>query len=159
VVTVNVATYSNMWAASLTLEQHEQTCGYWYTVKSGGSMPHTAFATRAGLDRWAQERGLALEDSFPAVRGEAGWSAIAGEYRVRSHGVFLGDDTYDMGPGGFYLLRPVLATTAVSNGQYTLALITEEHGMRVVNTLNPNVRDRVVFDYHRTAVLMGQREG
>ena len=142
-----------------TPESRERTCGYWFTVTSG-AMAHTAFATRAGLDRWLAERGLRLETGLPDA-GISGFTPVIGEYRTEMHGQWLGDDYRDgMGEGGFYSLRPVLATAALSNGRWTLALITEDvDGIRTVHTLNPNVKTRVEFARPRTDVLMGQREG
>jgi hypothetical protein len=146
--------YSNLWATSLTREQHERTCGYWFTVTHGPGTAHTAFATRAGLDRWLSERGLSLENDLPEA-GTWGNTRIAGEYREESHGEFVSDDYRDgMGEGDFYSLRPVLATQTWSNGRITLALITEEDGIRTVHTLNPNVKTRVEFDHHKTRELM-----
>jgi hypothetical protein len=140
-------TYDKLFATSLTAEQHEQHGPYWYIV-TNGSMSHTAFETRAGLDRWMEERGLALEGELPAA-GTWGTARVLYGYREAMHGEFLTDDYADgMGPGEFYSLRWVLATAAMSNGQYTLALATEDSaGVRTVHTLNPNVRGRVVFDW------------
>ena len=152
-------TYDKLFVTSLTPEQHERTCRYWYTV-TNGAVAHTAFETRAGLDRWLSERGLRLENDLPeagtlAAEGVEGSTRIIGEYHTEMHGEFLTVDPRDiMGPGYFYSLSPVLATSAMSNGQYTLALITEEGGVRTVHTLNPNVRDRVIFDHNRTRELM-----
>jgi hypothetical protein len=147
-------TYNRLFAASLTAEQHERTCGYWFTVTSGYATAHTAFATRAGLDRWLAERGLTLASDLPEA-GTSGFTPVEGEYRTASHGEFLSDDPADaMGPGDFYSLRPVLVTAELSNGDYTLALITEEDGVRVVNTLNPNVRSRLVFDHGSMAAAL-----
>lgn len=145
--------YSSLYVASITAEQHERTCGYWFIV-TNGSMSHTAFETRAGLDRWMSERGLTLESEL-AEAGTHSFTRILGEYRTVSHGEFLSDDFRDgMGPGDFYALRPIAATAEMSNGSYTLALITEENGVRTVHHLNPNVRDRVVFDHFPTRTLM-----
>jgi hypothetical protein len=148
--------YGDLWATSLTPEFHERTCGYWFAVTSYGSTAHTAFATRAGLDRWLSERGLSLENDLPAA-GTAGTTRIVGEYRTESHGEFVSDDCRDgMGEGDFYTLCPaaVMVTAAMDNGDYTLALITEEGSVRTVHTLNPNVRTRLVFDRKRTDQLM-----
>jgi hypothetical protein len=146
--------YDKLFAHSLTPEAHERTCGYWFTVTSG-AMAHTAFATRAGLDRWLSERGLSLENELPAA-GSPGTTRIIGEYRDETHGEFLSDDFRDgMGEGDFYSLRPILATATWSNGRITLALITEDaDGIRTVHTLNPNVKTRVEFDSPRTDKLM-----
>jgi hypothetical protein len=138
--------YDTLYATSLTPEFHERTCGYWFTVTSYGGTAHTAFATRAGLDRWLNERGLALENELPAA-GTAGFTRITGEYRTESHGEHLSDDYRDgMGEGDWPPDSPVAATAAMSNGRYTLALITEENGVRTVHTLNPNVKTRIEFD-------------
>jgi hypothetical protein len=130
---------TSLWATSLTEEQHEKTCGYWYTVTSG-AMAHTAFATRAGLDRWMWERGLTLDTDLPE-QGEFGTSRINGTYRSCSH----------LDPAEFEMVRPVLATAELSNGDYTLGLVSEDDdGVRTVHYLNPNVKTRLVFDYRRT---------
>jgi hypothetical protein len=147
--------YDNLYAYSLTPEQHERTCDYWFNV-TNGAMAHTAFHTRAALDRWLTERNLTLENELPEP-GTSGSARIIGEYHTESHGVRLhqpGEEWVGMGPGDFYNLRPIAAMPTLSNGEYTLALVTEEDGVRVINTLNPNVRSRVVFDYRRTAELL-----
>jgi hypothetical protein len=152
-IMVYMQTYSQLYAASLTQEAHEKTCGYWFTVTNAATA-NTAFATRAGLDRWLSERGLSLEGELPAA-GTYGGTRIIGEYRTASHGEFLSDDFRDgMGEGDFYSLNPIAATAEMSNGDYTLALITEEDGVRTVHTLNPNVKTRVEFDRRKTDALM-----
>jgi len=149
VVTPYRRSYGNLWAASLTAEQHERTCGHWFTV-THGAVAHVALATRAGLDRWLEERGLSLEKSLPEA-GTHGFTRITGEYRTASWGELLGDDPCKgMGPGDFCSLHPVAATAVMDNGDYTLALITEEDGIRVINYLNCNVRSRVTFDRRST---------
>lgn len=146
--------HGNLWAASLTQEAHERTCGYWFTVTSG-ACAHTAFATRAGLDRWLSERGLSLAGELPEA-GTSGITRVVGEYRTESHGEFVSDDYRDgMGEGeAWSSLEPVVTTAAMSNGRWTLALVTEADGVRTVHTLNPNVKTRVEFDYRETAALM-----
>lgn len=142
-----LTTYANMHATSLDAEQHERTCGYWYTVTCGASA-HTAFETRDGLERWLAERGLSLAKRLPAIRGTFASTPVTGYYRAISHGEFLDDwPAGGMGSGEFYSLVPVLATAVMSNGRYTLGLVTEDgDGVRTVHTLNPNVHTRVVFD-------------
>jgi hypothetical protein len=55
----------------------------------------------------------------------------------------------------FYALQGE-RTRSLSNGDYTLAIITtDEDGTRTVNDLNPNCRDRKVFDYAESRALMG----
>jgi hypothetical protein len=150
---VYTQTFDKLFATSLTPEQHERTCGYWFTV-TNGAVAHTAFATRAGLDRWMTERGLTLENELPEA-GTWGTTRVLYGYRSALHGESLSDDLADgMGPGDFYSLQPVMATAAMSNGAYTLAFITEEDGIRTVHTLNCNVRSRVVFDRKHTAAWL-----
>lgn len=145
--------YDQLYATSLTPEFHERTCGYWFTVTNGATA-HTAFATRAGLDRWMSERGLSLESDLPEA-GTSGTTRILGTYRAESHGEFLSDDPREsMGEGDWSSLRPIMATATLSNGDYTLALITEEDGVRTVHTLNPNVKTRFIFDRRKTDALM-----
>lgn len=151
--------HGNLWASSLTQEAHERTCGYWFTVTSG-ACAHTAFTTRAGLDRWLSERGLALEGELPEA-GTWGNTRIVGTYCAESHGDFVSDDYRDgmVEDEAWHSLEPVLATAALSNGDYTMALITEDAGgVRTVHTLNPNVRTRVVYDRKNTAAWLATAE-
>ena len=117
-------------------------------------MAHTAFATRAGLDRWLSERGLSLENDLPEA-GTFGTTRVLGTYRAASHGEFVSDNPRDsMGEGDWDSLQPIMSTATLSNGDYTLALITEEAGVRTVHTLNPNVKTRVVFDRKEAAAWL-----
>lgn len=144
--------YDKLYATSLDPEQHERTCGYWFTVTNGATA-HTAFATRAGLDRWMSERGLSLENDLPEA-GTWGTTRVLGTYRTESHGEFspTEDNPYRMVEGDNWdSLQPIMSTATLSNGDYTLALITEETGVRTVHTLNPNVKTRVVYDRKETA--------
>jgi hypothetical protein len=44
----------------------------------------------------------------------------------------------------------------LSNGDWTLAIITkDEQGIKTVHTLNPNCRDRPVFDYRESRAMHG----
>ena len=88
--------YDKLYATTLTREQHERTCGYWFTVTNGATA-HTAFATRAGLDRWLAERGLSLENELPEA-GTWGTTRVAGQYCTESHGEFSAteDNPYRM---------------------------------------------------------------
>ena len=106
--------------------------------------PHTAFADRAHLQRWADERGLTLPD-LPA-KGEWAWGNISGEYQTEMHGDAASFDA---------LRAKARHTVTLSNGDYTRALITEENGLRVIHYCNPNVREREVFPYHETRKRIG----
>jgi hypothetical protein len=147
------AKYAGMQVTALTPEQHERTCNYWYTVTCGATA-HTAFTTKRGLLRWLDERGLTLGGELPEVTGEFATMPVTGEYYSKSHGEFAPaeDNPYRMVAGDeFGALEPVVTTSALSNGAYTLALITEQDGVRTVHTLNPNVRGRITYD--RASIL------
>lgn len=133
--------HENLTVSRLTEEQHRRTCGYWYTVHNG-AMPHTAFATRAGLDRWMRERGLSLSGSLDEVPS---WCRINGAYRTNSH---LHDaDSFEQLDGE--------RSRTLSNGDYVVAIITlDGDGLRTVHTLNPNVRSRKVYDYRESRLMM-----
>lgn len=165
--------YSGLQVTALTPESHEKTCGYWYTV-TNHAVPHTAFATKAGLMRWLDERGLMLGGELPETRGEPATIPVVGEYRDASHGDF--SPTEDEGAGGLYrmvedddwwALQPVVITAALSNGRWTLALITEDDGdrdgeivrVRTVHTLNPNVRTRLEAADHAAMRALMDGEG
>lgn len=134
--------YRNMQVTALNEEQHERTCGYWYTVTCGATA-HTAFATRAGLQRWMTERGLALAGELPEVTGEWATMPVIGEYYSMSHGRFVPDHDHMMvADDAWYALQPAIITAVMSNGSYTLGIITEKSGVRTVHYLNPNVKTR-----------------
>lgn len=138
-----IRSITGLHVAALDPVVHERTCGYWYAVTSR-AMAHTAFTTRAGLDRWLRERNLKLRDYLPE-RGEFGHSAIDGAYYEHPH---LDVDEFEA-------ILPVLLTPVMSNGDYTLGLVSEDmDGIRTVHYLNPNVKTRLVFDYKRTRELM-----
>ena len=134
-------TYRGLHLATFTPEQHERTCGYWYAISSH-STPHTAFRTRLALMRWLEDRGLAVLGHVPDA-GTWGSNRVEGEYREQMH------MSYD----AFYALEGQ-QTRAMSNAQYTLAIITmDDDGLRTVHTLNPNCQDRPVFDYRASQAL------
>lgn len=134
-------THTALRVSRLSLDYHLRTCGYWYTVTCG-AFAHTAFATRAGLDRWLQERGLRLAGKLDE---EPSHCEVIGTYRTNSH---LHDaDTFESLQGD--------RTRTLSNGDWVLAIITQdEDGIRTVHTLNPNVRTRKVFDYRESHAMM-----
>lgn len=152
-----VQVYDKLRASSTTEEWRENVgrTPYPYIV-TNGAMSHTAFMTRAGLDRWLSERGLTLENDLPE-EGTFGTTRVLGTYRDESHGMFsatedephrmIEDDTWGK-------LRPVLATAVGSNAEYTLGLITEERGIRTVHYLNVNVKTRIIFDRKNAAAWL-----
>jgi hypothetical protein len=134
-------THDALHVARLDQKAHERTCGYWYTVSSH-STAHTAFVTRAGLDRWLAERGLRLAGPLDEVPSHC---PITGSYRTTSH-------LYDA--ASFPELEGE-RTRTLSNGDWVEAIITHDaDGLRTVHTLNPNVRDRTTFDYRESHRLM-----
>jgi len=125
----------NLSLACLTPEQHAQTCGYWYCVQTD-CMSWTAFATVEGLNRWLEERGLTLSEPLPPAKTHQ-WQTIIGEYIEASH------MSYDE----FYALEGK-RTKVLSNAAYTMGIITtNEEGLKVVNFLNCNCKDRTVYEY------------
>ena len=130
-----MSAHTKLWLCSLTPEQKARTCGYWYVVTDGAS-PHTAFQTRAALTRWLELCGLSLSAALPP-EGEYSSARLVGTYAKEVH------LSYDE----FWALNPIVEARALSNGEWTLARITEEGGIRTVHTLNPNCRHRPKFDY------------
>ena len=138
-----INTYGNLYVCALNAEQHARTCGYWYTVTTGYATPHTAFATRQGLARWLEERGLTCE--IPTAvqpedygKGLTNYAVIVGTYRRHSH------MSYDE----FYALPVFIRTKVLDNGDYTLGIITnDEDGVRTVHHMNCNCHDRIEYEY------------
>jgi hypothetical protein len=135
-------TFDAMHLVTLEYEAHKRTCGYWYLIQNHASA-HTAFARRESLMTWLAERGLSLSADLP----EHGiWSCqrINGKYSTESHLDY-----------NAVMARPGVETRAMSNGQYTLAIIDEVDGVRCVHTLNPNCKRRPVFDYAESRAIYG----
>jgi hypothetical protein len=119
---------------TLTQEQHEKTCGYWYLVHESHG-PHTAFRTREALMRWLSERGLALTKPLPS-HGEHSFQYIEGNYARRY--IRSVDDIVSCIENQILIL---------DNAEYTDAYVTHEDGLRVVNIVTRG-NPRLVFDYH-----------
>jgi len=119
--------------STLTQEQHEKTCGYWYIVQDMHG-PHTAFRTREALMRWLSDRGLSLTRPLPG-RGEHSFQYIAGNYARRYVG--------DMNQIEAQIEDRILV---LDNAEYTVGYITHEDGLHVVNIVGPG-NSRMVFDY------------
>lgn len=128
-----VQTYSSFWLNCLTPEFHKRTCGYWYTVTTGGATAHTAFAKSEELIQWLNERGLRLTDTLPEERGTYKCMRIEGTYHSASY----------MDVEAFNAIQPILEIQVMDNGEYTLGKVTEEQGIRTVHYLNVNVRRQI----------------
>lgn len=138
-----VNTYDSLCVTSLDPTQHKRTCNYWYCV-TNHETAHTAFATARGLYRWMEERGLTLDGELPPL-GTWGNVKIVGTYCEMMHN----DYAY------FDALPAIFETKAMSNGDYTLAKITQDkNGVRTVHRLNPNCKLRPVFDYQSASAEM-----
>ncbi|MCA2967471.1 MAG: hypothetical protein INH43_03020 [Acidobacteriaceae bacterium] len=134
-------TYDNLWLITLTPEQHQRTCNYWYLVQQNFG-PFTAFTTRAALLRWMEERGLSVDLEKVAPHKQHSSLPISGSFREAA---YLGDaDT-------FQNIAADAETRQLSNAEYTLGKIThDEDGLRTVHYLNCNVRTRQVFNYQES---------
>ena len=119
--------------STLTQEQHERTCGYWYVVQDMMG-PHTAFRTREALMRWLLDRGLSLTKPLPS-HGEHSFQYIDGNYAKR----YVGDISKIDGRIEDQIL-------ILDNAKYTIGYITHEEGLRVVN-ITSSGNSRTVFDY------------
>jgi hypothetical protein len=130
-------TFDRLTICALDREQHERTCGYWYTVQSRMTA-HTAFATKAQAMRWLERLGLTIAQELPDA-GTHGFQPIIGAYRRSSH----------MDVAEFEALRGELVP-CLDNAQYTKGVITEDaDGIRTLHHLNCNV-PREVYDYRLT---------
>ena len=138
-----VETSGALMVCALNSEQRSRTCGYWYTVTTDSMTAHTAFATRRGLERWLDERGLSCEIPTAIQPEDYGkelscCSWITGTYRKHSH------FSYDE----FYALPVYIRTKVLDNGDYTLGLITlDDDGIRTVHYMNCNCHERIKYDY------------
>ena len=136
--------YDNLYLAVITKERHERTCNYWYLIDNSATA-HTAFTTEHGVMTWLNERNLKLTKPLTEP-GVFSTQKIEGKYQTKSH---MDKKYFDNN------LQPVLCSKTLSNGDYVVAKITEDiEGIRTVHTLNPNVRDRYVFNYQEAAKEM-----
>lgn len=136
-------TYENLYVATLDQKFHERTCNYWYLVQTS-TLSHTAFHNRDNLLTWLKERGLTLTEPL-AEHGTSSWQAVNGSYRTQSH------SDYEE----FYGQQGITSRT-LSNGDWTLAIITTDaDSTKTVHTLNPNCKNRHVFDYEASRQLFG----
>lgn len=110
---------------------------YRYLITNGATA-HTAYETKQGFLRYLEERGLTLAEELPQDSTKTHSMGIKGAYIDRSH----------MDYNEFYGLRndAIVQTKTLSNGDYTLALITEDNQGRTVHTLNPNCI-RIEYDH------------
>lgn len=137
-----VQTHSNFWLCSLTEDQHSRTCGYWWTLTKGG-IAHTAFRTEYALREFFNRIRVTLPELVQ--RGEwASWS-VPGEYRTCMH-IELTREQFEQIPGSRF--------RAMSNGQYTEGIAeTGGDGIVTIHTMNPNCKDRKVFDYWESSAI------
>jgi hypothetical protein len=92
------------------------------------------------------ERGLKLTEEL-AEHGEWKPQKIEGEYKSRMHLSYV--DFYS-------LFDEAIHTRKLSNGKYTLGLITtDEDGTKTVHYLNPNCHYRPDFDYAESRAAHG----
>jgi hypothetical protein len=134
-VKCHVQTHSRLSLARFDETMRERHGNYWCAVESE-CRAHTAFRTPGSAMRWLEERGLTLSEPVPE-EGPYSYQRLIGSYREALH------CSYDV----FYSLDGT-RTRAVSNGSYTMAIITnDEDGLRTVHTLNCNLADRPVYDY------------
>ncbi len=138
--------HSNLRLTVLTAEQHKRTCNYWFVITCDG-LPHTAFSSIEGVTNWMQERGLTLSEPLtePGVHST---QILIGSYGEQAHMGF--EEVFEFDHG----LEPVITTRTLSNGDYTLAKITEQDGVRIVHTLNVNVSNRTVYDYRESSNII-----
>ena len=142
--TVHTKDISGLYLSCLTQAQHERTCGYWYTVTTDASTPHTAFATVEALHEWLDLRGLTLKAPLPE-HGDHAVIRINGTYRQAMH---VDTACFDGISAEARHIR------VGSNGQYTLGLVTADpDGIRTVHVLGPNVASRQVFDWRESVDL------
>lgn len=102
---------------------------------------YTAFYTKTAFKRWIRERGLRLGKRM----GWRGLYKIEGGFISRS---WLNEEYFSM------MAIRFPKTRVMSNGDYTQGVITSEHGIFVVNYLNPNCK-REVYDYKESQAIYG----
>jgi hypothetical protein len=104
-------------------------------VKDEGSAL-TAFRTRAALVTWLSDRRLSVASEIPP-EGERGYFEIIGGF---SHATYTSYDEFFSIQGK--------RRRIINNAEYTLCILQSDESGRVTeNVLNPNCRDRPIFEY------------
>ena len=136
--------HKNLWCNRLPRDMRAMACGYWFTVTSS-TTPHCAHRTRRDLARWLDWLGLSLESSLDAP----GSCRVIGEYAEEC--LMESRVEFDRRPG-----RRV---RWLSNGDYTTAVLYRPFEGSIVHVayLNPNVRDRQVWDYAESERLLDRQ--
>lgn len=127
---------------TLDADGRSRTVGYWYLITSHG-VSHTAFNSRTALLNWLEVLGLTLSETLTA-EGSCSTQSIGGGYCTKTHMNYL----------PFYALKGAEIRT-LSNGDYTKGIITFENGIATLHTLNPNCKDRDVYDYFESRETWG----
>lgn len=128
-----IKTHEKLLLNCLNQEQHERTCGYWYTITADGSTPYTAFRTREALEFFLNLHGLKLKEPIPDEIGTWAWTPIEGKTREIMHG-----NVSEMPGKGTRVLH-------MSNGDYTVGIAEEDKEGVIIHFLGPN-STRAVFD-------------
>lgn len=118
---------------ALTPEQREQTCDYWYLLRSKSS-PFTAFRSRAALEFYLALHRLELAAPLPDTLGTHAVIDVEGTVREIAHS---SRET---------LPRIGQKVLHMSNGDYTLGIACEDDQGTVLHYVLPAFY-RVVFDY------------
>ena len=115
-------------------DQHEQTCGYWYTV-THRSQAHTAFKTRAGLLRWLADRNLVPDGDVPAEKSRQ-MVYVPGGYSECCHMSARTLPPDWAGP----------ESRQMDNARYTLSRLVTDGGRVTVHYANCNDHARTEYD-------------
>lgn len=113
--------------------------GYKWLITSK-AMPHKAFKTDTGLERFLYDTGLKKPDDIS--------SFMSGYYETKA---LMDKELFDI----MSLDSDCEHTVILSNGDYTEALIVRHNDHNIIYYLNPNVHDRVVYDYNETNRIIG----
>lgn len=131
---MRIETKDRLTLICLTPEQRATTCSYWYLLQSRHS-PYTAFRTRKALEFFLETRKLRLSRPLPEKLGEHAVIDVEGITRTVSHG-----EMAEMPRAGRRILY-------MSNGSYTLGILTEDEKGPVVHYLAPSA-DRLTYDHN-----------
>lgn len=135
--------YSSLSLTTLDQAGQVRTCNYWYLVQNGVTA-HTAFTNREALLLWLKLRGLELTEDLPQ-HGESSYQPIKGEYCTESH----------MWAHEFNALPSLYESKGLSNGDYTMLRFTIADGVVTEHHLNPNCKDRPIYNYKDCRPLFG----
>jgi len=132
--------FDDLYAYYMDDNQKKKLHSRYSYIVTNRAVNHIAFKRKKSFELWLSERGLTVDINKVHTRGQK----ILGTYQR----VLCDWEEFNS-------LENYKETKVLNNGSYTSGRIVVENGVHVVYLLNPNIRDRPVFDFYKTDAIYG----